>query len=89
VFGNISDADVHRTIAALPELCAPGATVIWTGTRRPPDLTVEIRGWLADAGFVEQAFHAPDDALFSVGVHRFAGAPRGLDAGGSLFTFLV
>ena len=34
VFGNISDADVQRTITALPELCAADATVIWTRTRR-------------------------------------------------------
>lgn len=37
VLGNISDADVERTIAVLPQLCAAGATVIWTRTRRPPD----------------------------------------------------
>jgi hypothetical protein len=30
VFGNISEADVHGTISALPELCAAGAIVIWT-----------------------------------------------------------
>jgi len=89
VFGNISDADVHRTIEALPELCAPGATVIWTRTRRPPDLTVQIRGWLAQTGFVEQAFHSPEDALFSVAVHRFVGAPRTLKVPGELFTFIA
>ncbi len=41
VFGNIGDADVRGTVEALPELCAPGATVIWTRGRRPPDLTGE------------------------------------------------
>ncbi len=88
VFGNVSDADVRGTIAALPELCAPGATVIWTRGRWAPDLTPTIRRWLTDSGFVEQAFHAPDDALFSVGVHRFTGRPRPLQASGSLFRFL-
>jgi hypothetical protein len=34
VFGNISDADVERTVGALPAFCAPGATVIWTRHRR-------------------------------------------------------
>jgi len=38
---------------------------------------------------VERAFHAPDDALFSVGVHRFAGLPRPLQVSGSLFRFLT
>jgi hypothetical protein len=88
VFGNISDVDVHRTIAALPELCAAGAIVIWTRTRRAPDLTPAVRRWLAAAGFVEQAFHAPADALFSVGVHHFVGVPRPLTPRGALFRFL-
>lgn len=73
VFGNISDADVHRTVRALPQLCLPGATVIWTRSRRDPDLTPAVRGWFAESGFDEVAFEAPEDALFSVGVHRFAG----------------
>ena len=89
VFGNISDVDVHRTISALPELCAAGAIVIWTRTRRAPDLTPAVRRWLADAGFAEQAFHAPADALFSVGVHRFVGVPRPLTPRGTLFRFLA
>lgn len=88
VFGNISDADVRRTIAALPQLCAPGATVIWTRSRREPDLTPRIRHWLQAAAFVELAFHAPPDVMFSVGVHRFTGAPQPLAAHGSLFQFV-
>ena len=47
VFGNISDQDVRRTIAALPMMCAAGATVIWTRHRNPPDLTPAIREWFA------------------------------------------
>jgi len=88
VFGNISDADVHGTVEALPELCGPGATVIWTRGRRAPDLTPDIRRWLTETGFVERAFHAPDDAVFSVGVHRFVGRPRPLQTSGSLFRFI-
>ncbi len=89
VFGNISDDDVQRTIEALPQLCAPEATVIWTRSRRSPDLTPAVRRWLREAGLVEQAFHAPDDVLFSVGVHRFVGVPRPLAAHGKLFDFVV
>ena len=33
----------HNTVRALPTLCAPGATVIWTRHRRPPDLTADVR----------------------------------------------
>ncbi len=89
VFGNISDADVRGTIAALPQLCAPDATVIWTRTRREPDLTPRIRRWLQAAAFAEQAFHAPPDVMFSVGVHRFTGVPQPLAEHGRLFRFLV
>ncbi|MEV7229784.1 class I SAM-dependent methyltransferase family protein [Polymorphospora sp. NPDC051019] len=89
VLGNISDADARTTINALPQLCALGATVIWTRTRSTPDLTPAIRTWLADAGFAEEAFHAPDGVLFSVGVHRFTGTPQPLPAGGKIFQFIA
>ena len=88
VLGNIGDEDVHATIAALPGFCTDGATVVWTRSRREPDLTPVIRRWLADAGFAEVAFHAPADVLFSVGVHRFTGEPRDLPRGRTLFTFV-
>ncbi len=50
IFGNVSDADVERTIAAVPTLCRPGAAVLWTRHRRPPDLTPAIRRWFDRAG---------------------------------------
>jgi hypothetical protein len=62
IFGSVSDADIERTAAAAPALCAPGATVIWTRHRRPPDLTPRIRGWFTDAAFDEVAFEAMDTA---------------------------
>ncbi|WP_238006241.1 class I SAM-dependent methyltransferase family protein [Dactylosporangium sp. AC04546] len=89
VLGNVSDDDVRATIDALPRLCAPGATVIWTRTRRAPDLTPEVRGWFADAGFNETAFHAPRDVLFSVGVHRLQGDPQDAPPNGKIFRFVV
>ncbi len=88
VFGNISDADIERTVRALPAFCAPGATVIWTRHRRPPDLTIEIRRWFADAGFEPVAFDAPAEFEWSVGVHRYLAEPVALDGGRHLFTFL-
>ncbi|MEV4417682.1 class I SAM-dependent methyltransferase [Catellatospora sp. NPDC049609] len=87
VLGNISDDDVRTTVAALPRLCAPGATVIWTRTRRAPDLTPAIRAWFAEAGFTEQAFDAPADVLFTVGVHRLTAPPQPLGPPGRLFRF--
>jgi hypothetical protein len=89
VLGNISDEDVQATINALPRLCAPGATVIWTRTRRPPDLTPAVRAWFAGAGFTELAFHAPPEALFSVGVHRLHEPPKSPPTIGRIFSFIV
>jgi len=87
VFGNIVDADIRTTVAALPQLCAPAATVIWTRTREAPDLTPTLRGWFAEAGFVEEAFEAPHGVHFSVGVHRLTADPQPLGEG-RLFTFV-
>ena len=76
VFGNISDADIVRTIETLPSLCAPGATVIWTRHRREPDLTPDIRRWFEAAGFSEVAFESPEGFIFGVGVNRLAKPPE-------------
>jgi len=89
VFGNLADADVRRTITALPRLCAPGATVVWTRSRRDPDLTPSVRRWFALAGFAEVAFVAPRDVLFSVGVHRLSGEAQEAISGPRLFRFGV
>jgi hypothetical protein len=76
VFGNISDADIIRTIETVPSLCAPGATVIWTRHRREPDLTSDVRKWFESAGFTEVAFEAPEEFIFGVGVNRLAKPPE-------------
>ncbi len=88
VLGNISDADVLATVSAMPQLCETGGTVIWTRTRRPPDLTPRVRRWFAEAGFSELAFIAPEDELFSVGAGRFLGEPQPLSSARQLFTFV-
>ena len=88
VFGNISNADIYSTIDALPQLCARDAAVIWTRSRRPPDVTPDIRRYLASHGFKEVAFIAPGDALFSVGVNRFDGLPEALQPQHHMFTFI-
>ncbi|GGL09868.1 hypothetical protein GCM10012284_50750 [Mangrovihabitans endophyticus] len=54
MLGNISDPDVRATIDAAARLSAPGATVVWTRTRREPDLTPAVRGWFRDAGFADR-----------------------------------
>ena len=87
VFGCIEPADARATIDALPQLCAPGATVLWTRQRSPVDRSPEIRRWFADAGFREEAFESPGEDASWVGLVRFAGEPVPLVRGVRLFTF--
>lgn len=77
----------ERTIRAAPQLCAPGAEVVWTRHRGgESDRTPAVRGWFAEAGFEEVAFVAPQTALWSVGVHLFTGSPEPLRRGERWFT---
>jgi SAM-dependent methyltransferase len=88
VLGNISDADVEHTIAMLPALCAPDARVIWTRTRRPPDLTGRIRTWFGDSGFREVEFVALAGSEASVGVADLIAPTQPSWGPGRLFTFV-
>jgi hypothetical protein len=87
VFGNIAADDIQTTVAALPTLCAPGALVLWTRHRLPPDRTPAIRSWFHQAGFDEQAFDISPDGFMAVAAHRLVGAPGPLVPGTRLFTF--
>jgi hypothetical protein len=88
VFGNISDDDIHGTVAALPSLCAPGATVIWTRGTFPPDLTPAIRSWFEAGGFSELSFVAIPDTTIGVGANLLTTPPQSFDPNLRLFTFL-
>jgi len=88
VFGNVSDQDVARTVAALPRLCRAAATVIWTRTRLPPDLTPTIRTWFRDNGFDEIAFDSEDGFLFGVGTQRLSAPPLPFIPNTKLFDFV-
>lgn len=88
VLGNISDADVRATVEATPQLCAPGAEVIWTRHRGEPDLTPAVRRWFEAAGLQEVAFVAPEEDRWSVGVHRLVAEPRPLEPGRTWFRFI-
>ncbi len=69
IFGNVTDDDVRATIEGLPGLLAPGAHVLWTRHRRPPDLTVAIRGWFEATGFEERCFEPIAGSFGAVGHH--------------------
>ncbi|MEU8222369.1 SAM-dependent methyltransferase [Kribbella sp. NPDC048915] len=87
IFGNITNQDIERTIAACPQLCRTGATVIWTRQRDDPDLVPTICDWFEQRGFERVWLSAPD-AGFGVGAHRFTGAPEPLVTRQSLFSFV-
>ncbi|MET1008156.1 MAG: class I SAM-dependent methyltransferase [Propionibacteriaceae bacterium] len=89
IFGNISDDDIHRTIAAAPQLCAPGATVLWSRGRSKIDFNDQVRAWFAEAGFTELDY-APLDtgSRPAAGAMRYDGPPQPLVAGQQLFTFI-
>jgi hypothetical protein len=87
IFGNISEADIERTVRALPTVCATNATVIWTRHRRPPDRTPKIRRLFAASGFRHEAFIHVPDSPGSVGVERFVAARQPFRAGVRLFEF--
>lgn len=86
IFGNVPDADIRATVSDATQLCAPGATVVWTRHRRPPDLVPVICGWFADSGFSPVWVSDPGEQ-YGVGAHRFAGPTRPLAPGTRLFTF--
>ena len=88
VFGNVPDDDVARTVRALPQLCADGATVVWTRHRRPPDLTPALREWFARAGFAERSFTSPGAGRLAVGVHVLTGPTAPFDPHQELFAFV-
>lgn len=87
VFGNITDADIRRTIGFCTQLCTTGGTVIWTRHREEPDLVPTICAWFEDDGFALRWLSDPD-AGFGVGVHRFTRRPRELARGERMFTFV-
>jgi hypothetical protein len=88
IFGNISAGDITRTIEAMPSFCRPGAHVVWTRHRRPPDATPAIRSTFAAAGFTELAFVAPEGTVMTVGHQRYDGPTTTFDPDGRLFDFV-
>ena len=76
IFGNITDDDVEHTVRSASTMCAEGATVLWTRHPTEPDLTVSIRSWFAQSGFLEVGFEAPEDLRFGVGAHRLLSEPE-------------
>ena len=91
IFGNISDADVRRTIHTAPQLCRPGSVMLWSRSTEGVGGNRLIRGWLAEAGFSELDYREFDHAegeRAALGSARYDGPPQPLIPGRQLFTFL-
>jgi hypothetical protein len=87
VFGNLTDLDVERTVAACRALCRRGGTVVWTRHRGEPDRVPDTCRWFSERGF-EQVFLTPPDLGFGVGAHRHTRAPAPIEPGARMFTFV-
>jgi hypothetical protein len=89
VFGNISRKDLRRTIAASPQLCRPGAALVWSRGRDEDDLNDEVRAEFRAAGFIELEYAELDGARSrpALGLMRYDGPPVELNQEPRLFTF--
>ncbi len=88
IMGNISAADIERLIHTSRQLCAPGATVLWTRGAQDPDLGPDIWRWFAEAGFDEvERIEWIEGTGMRVGVQRLVVAPEPLVPGRRIFTF--
>jgi hypothetical protein len=86
VFGNITEADIQKTIGAWSMLCAPDATVIWTRGGFEPDLRDTIRQWVKLAGFEELSFDT--NGKYGVGVARMIREGQPFRSGVRFFSFI-
>jgi hypothetical protein len=86
LLGNLTDADVKRTVGFCPQLCAADGTVGWTRGRWEPDLLPQVCEWFEELGF-ERLWVSPADFPAGCGSHRFTGTPVPLEEGRSMFTF--
>ncbi|WP_405871531.1 methyltransferase domain-containing protein [Streptomyces sp. NBC_00005] len=87
VLGNITDADVERTLDHCTRLCRTGGTVVWTRNRKAPDLVPQVCAWLEERGFERRWLSEPARAQ-AVGAHRYTGEPRQLPLGEHMFDFI-
>ncbi len=97
IFGNIRDEDLWRLVAFAPQLCRPGATLIWSRGRRfsralpgvTEDLNDDLRAQFAATGFTETGYLTRDGGSRpALGVVRYTGEPVDLALEQPLFSFV-
>ncbi len=88
IFGNVSDDDLWRLLAFAPQLCAPGATLLWSRGLDGSDRNDQVRARLTAAGFTELDYATSGgEAAAALGVVRYDGPPVALEPGQPLFRF--
>jgi hypothetical protein len=87
LFGNISDADIRRTVAHASVLTQRGGVVIWTRHRGQPAMMGAISSWFNDAGFAN-VWESSPDLPYGIAVHRSNCEPMPPPMGAKLFTFV-
>jgi hypothetical protein len=89
LFGNMTNADIERTIGYCTQLCATSGTVVWTRGRwaqGAPDLVPQVCAWFEERGF-ERVWLSGPEFRQCCGAHRFTGTPSPLEADASMFSF--
>ena len=86
LFGNMTNADVKRTIGFCTQLCAASGTVIWTRGRWEPDLVPQVCDWFESRGF-QRAWLSDSGHLECVGAHVFTASPAPLEPSAVMFSF--
>jgi hypothetical protein len=86
-FAHLDGDDLRRTIGALDQLCAAGASVVWSSYGAGLAHLDLVLAAFAAAGFTGTAQERDPDSEFVVGAHRFDGTPAELVPGRRLFTF--
>jgi hypothetical protein len=90
LFGNMTNADIERTIGYCTQLCATGGTVVWTRgrwARGGPDLVPQVCAWFEERGFERVWLSGPEFGQ-CCGAHRFTRTPSPLEADASMFSFV-
>lgn len=89
IFGNICDDEVFATIDAAPQLCRPGATLIWSRGRFEEDQNDAIRARFAGCGFAELDYATHEsESRPALGAVQYRAEPQALVPGRRLFTFV-
>jgi hypothetical protein len=86
LFGNMTDANIERTIGYCAQLCATGGTVVWTRARWAPDLVPQVCAWFEERGF-ERVWLSDPGYRQCCGAHRFTGPAAPLEDAATMFTF--